>query len=362
MMTFSTAFRVVGSLLLGVCWAGAPDLQAAATNDPPPYAPHPASGTVGRVERLVAELDDYLDPGATVELLAEGFSWTEGPVWSTRSGCLYFSDVPRNVVWRWREFEGLSEFLKPSGYTARPWSGGDSGANGLTFDNDGRLILCQHGDRQVARLKSRSQIEPLATNFQGRRFNSPNDIAIHSNGELYFTDPPYGLAKGTNDPKRELSYQGVFRISQRGRVSLLVSDLTFPNGIALSPDERRLYVAVSDAQRAHYMAYDLNRDGTLGPGRILFDATPLVTPTRPGLPDGLKVDRKGTLWATGPGGVLVITADGRHLGTITTGDLIANCAWGGDGSVLYLAANSRLCRIQTRVRGEIPGPLPERRP
>jgi gluconolactonase len=348
-------------LVLALLGPAVPAAHGAPVPEPPPYAPHAVSGTVGRVERLAPGLDDLVAPGTTVELLAEGFDWSEGPVWSTRGDCLLFADVPRNVVWRWREFEGLTEYLKPSGYTARPWSGGESGANGLTFDNDGRLILCQHGDRQVARLKGRTQLEPLATNFQGRRFNSPNDLVLHSSGEVYFTDPPYGLQGGTNDPKRELPYQGVFRISRRGRVSVVVGDLTFPNGIAFSPDERRLYVAVSDPQRAHYMAYDVQRDGTVGSGRVLFDATPLVA-GRPGLPDGLKVDRKGNLWATGPGGVLVLTPEGRHLGTISTGDAIANCAWGDDGSVLYLTADSRLCRIRTRTRGDIPGPLPEVRP
>ncbi|MBL9128189.1 MAG: SMP-30/gluconolactonase/LRE family protein, partial [Verrucomicrobiales bacterium] len=248
----------------------------------PPYAPRVRTGTLGKIERLSPALDNLLAPDATVEILADGFDWAEGPVWFAPGGYLLFSDVPRNVVWRWRENDGLLEYLRPSGYTGSAIAPEESGSNGLTLDNDGRLILCQHGDRQVARIKGRGKFEPLATNFEGKRFNSPNDVAIRSNGELYFTDPPYGLVKGADDPARELPYQGVFRISQRGRVTLLVRDLTRPNGIAFSPDEKRLYVAVSDPQRAHYMVYDVQRDGTLGTGKVFFDATPLV-PGRKGL-------------------------------------------------------------------------------
>ncbi|MCC7374915.1 MAG: SMP-30/gluconolactonase/LRE family protein [Verrucomicrobiales bacterium] len=325
-----------------------------------PYAPKAASGTLGRIERRNPELDRLLPPGASLEILAEGFDWSEGPVWMTRGGFIVFADVPRNVLWKWREFEGLTEYLKPSGFTGRSGSGSESGANGLTVDNDGRLILCQHGDRQVARLKQRTQFEPLATNFEGKRLNSPNDVVMRDNGDLYFTDPPYGLDKGTNDVHKELPYQGIYRISRRGRITLLSKELTFPNGLAFSPDESKLYVAVSDPQRAHYVAFEVAKDGTLGASKVVFDATPLVA-GRKGLPDGLKVDLEGNLWATGPGGVLVLTSDGRHLGTLETGEATGNCAWGDDGSVLYITADTYLCRIKTKTRGRIPGPLPENR-
>lgn len=326
----------------------------------PPYAPQVRSGTLGRIERLDPALDQLLAPGATIEILAEGFDWSEGPVWYAPGGYLLFSDVPKNIVWRWREHDGLLEYLRPSGYTGPASTPEESGSNGLTLDNEGRLILCQHGDRQVARIKGRGRFEPLATNFEGKRFNSPNDIAIRSTGELYFTDPPYGLTQGADDPRKELPYHGVFRISKRGKVSLLVRDLTRPNGIAFSPDEKKLYVAVSDPERAHYLAYDVVRDGTLAKGRVLFDATPLV-PGRKGLPDGLKVDHAGNLWATGPGGILILSPEGRHLGTLDTGEATGNCAWGNDGSVLYITADTFLCRIRTRTRGPMPGPLDERR-
>lgn len=323
----------------------------------PTYSPRMASGTIGAIERLDPRLDDLLPPGTRIEVLAEGFEWSEGPVWFSPGEYLLFSDVPRDVVWKWKEFSGLTEYLQPSGRMGAIAQGGVGGANGLTLDNDGRLILCQHGDRQVARLKQRTRFEPLATNFQGRRFNSPNDLALRSNGDLYFTDPPYGLAKGMEDPKKELPFQGVYLVSRRGRVSLLTSELTRPNGIALSPDERRLYVAVSDPERAHFLRYDILDNGSITNGKVHFDATPLVA-GRPGLPDGIKVDLKGNLWGTGPGGVLVITPEGQHLGTIRPGPATANCAWGNDGSVLYLTASSSLCRVRTATRGLLPGPLP----
>jgi len=325
-----------------------------------PYAPRTATGTLGKIERLSPELDALVPPNARIEILAEGFDWSEGPVWHPPGGYLLFSDVPRNVVWKWREFDGLTEYLKPSGYTG-PASNNLSGANGLTLDNEGRLLLCQHGDRQVARARARGRFEALATNYQGRRLNSPNDLVLRSNGDLFFTDPPYGLPRGMEDPAKELPFQGVFAITRHGKINLLTQELTRPNGLAFSPDESRLYVAVSDPQRAHYMVYDVARSGELRNGRVLFDATPLVAAGRKGLPDGLKVDRQGNLWATGPGGVLILTPDGRHLGTLDTGVATANCAWGDDGSTLYITANSHLCRVRTSTRGPMPGPLPERR-
>lgn len=351
--TTLTTFALASFLVLPAVMPHAAGAEAA-----PAYAPRVAGGTLGRIVRLDPALDALVAPDARIEILADGFDWSEGPVWMTRGGYLLFSDVPRNVIWRWREFEPLTEYLRPSGATARPWSGGTSGANGLTVDNEGRLILCQHGDRQVARLRSRGRWEALATNFQGKRFNSPNDLVLRSNGEIYFTDPAYGLEKGLDDPRKEIPFQGVYRVSRWGRVSLLVDDLKFPNGVAFSPDEKVLYIAVSDPEAPRYMAYDVERDGGLANGRVLFDASPLRA-GRPGLPDGLKVDDRGNLWATGPGGVLVLTPQGRHLGTVETGQATANCAWGGDGSVLYLTAHRYLCRVATRVKGIIPGPLAE---
>jgi gluconolactonase len=306
---------------------------------------------VGKIERIDPLLDVLVPPGAVLEKIAEGFDWSEGPVWvREQGGYLLFSDVPRNVVLKWQPELGVTEFLKPSGYTGDAARGGEPGSNGLTLDRQGRLVLCQHGDRRVARLEPDGRITALARYYKYRRFNSPNDLVFRANGDLYFTDPPYGLEGLNQDPKKELFDNGVYRLSPGGELDLLVDDLTFPNGLAFSPDQSRLYVAVSDSNRPAIMVYDVTPDGHLGHGRVFFDAAPLA-PGRKGLPDGLKVDRVGNLFATGPGGVLVITPAGKLLGILNTGEATANCAWGNDGSVLYITADMFLCRLQTSTRG-----------
>lgn len=305
---------------------------------------------IGTIERLDPALDSLIATNAFIEKLARGFEWSEGPVWDRRAHALYFSDVPQNVVFKWQPGIGTREFLQPSGYTGTTLTNGQ-GANGLAMDKQGRLFLCQHGDRRVARLDSKGGFVTVAQYYKFRRFNSPNDLAIKSNGDIYFTDPPYGLPKGENDPERELNISGVYRVNAKGEVSLLVSDLTFPNGIAFSPNEKTLYVAVSDPKKPVIMAYDVLTDGTVSNGRVFFDAAPL-TNGRKGLPDGLKVDKSGNLWATGPGGVLIITPQGKHIGTLNTGEATANCAFGGpNGSTLYITADMFLCRVQTLTRG-----------
>jgi gluconolactonase len=296
-----------------------------------------------------------LIPAATpIEKLASGFDWSEGPVWFKNGGYLLFSDVPSNTVYRWKQGEGVSVFLKPSGYTGSTPRSGEPGSNGLTVDSEGRLVLCEHGDRRVGRVEKDGKHVTLADRFMGARFNSPNDLVYKSNGDLYFTDPPYGLEKNVDDPAKEISFQGVYRLKPNGEVTLLTDQLSRPNGIAFSPDEKILYVAVSDPQHAVWMAYDVKPDGTIANGRVFFDATPLVGPNRKGLPDGMKVDAKGNLFATGPGGVLVFSPDGKHLGTINPGEATANCAWGDDGSTLYITADMYLARIKTKTRGKMP--------
>jgi gluconolactonase len=292
-----------------------------------------------------------IELSAPIEKLASGFDWSEGPVWIKPGGYLVFSDVPSNTVYRWKEGEGVSVYLKPSGYTGATPRGGEPGSNGLTNDREGRLVLCEHGDRRVGRVEKDGRHVTLADRFQGKRFNSPNDLAYKSNGDLYFTDPPYGLEKSMDDPKKELPYQGVYRLRPNGEVTLLTDQMSRPNGIAFSPDEKTLYVANSDPKRAIWMAYDVKPDGTLANGRVFFDSTSMVGPAKKGLPDGLKVDVAGNLFATGPGGVLVFRPDGTHLGTINTGEATANVGWGGDGTVLYITADMFLCRIQTKTRG-----------
>ena len=311
--------------------------------------------TLGSIKSQDPRFFTLVAQDSRIEVLGEGFNWSEGPVWLRTARTLVFSDVPSNTVYQWKPgVDGARVFLRPSGYTGSPQRGGESGSNGLTVDSQGRLVLCQHGDRRVARLENDGTFTTLAGSYQGKRFNSPNDLAFKSNGDLYFTDPPYGLEKGMDDPRKELSFQGVYRVTPDGTVTLLTSDITFPNGIAFSPDERTLYVAVSDPKRPVIMAYDVQADGTIARGRVFFDASPLASAGLKGLPDGLKVDRRGNLFATGPGGVLVIAPDGTHLGTILTGEATANCAWGDDGSTLYITADAFLCRLKTLTKGNIP--------
>ncbi len=304
----------------------------------------------GKIESFDPAFAKLIPADAKIEKLAEGFKWSEGPVWSKKGGVLYFSDVPNNVVFQWKEGVGTREFLMPSGYSGSVARGGEPGSNGLTLDPQGHLVLCQHGDRQVARLESNGKQTPLARYWQYSRFNSPNDLVYKSNGDLYFTDPPYGLVGNINDPAKEISFSGVYRLGKKGEVVLLTKELSFPNGIAFSPDEKTLYVAVSDPKNSVIMAYPVKADGMLGNSKLFFDAGPLAK-TGPGLPDGLKVDKAGNLFATGPGGVLVISPSGKHLGTINTGQPTANCGWGDDGSTLYITANNILCRVKTTTRG-----------
>lgn len=326
-------------------------------------APRDASGPIGHIERFDPALDALLAPDAQMEKLAEGFDWSEGPVWLRRERALVFSDVPQNVVYRWQEGAGLSEHQRPSGYTGDSGRGGESGSNGLTVDRRGSLILCQHGDRRVARLEADRSFTTLADRWDGRRFNSPNDL-VHvrksrlwglctAGHDLFFTDPPYGLEKGMEDPLKELPFQGVYRITHRGELRLQLRDLSRPNGIAVSPDRKTVYVAISDPANPLVMAYSLSRSGDLTDGRVFFDARHLMA-GRKGLPDGLKTDRAGNVWTTGPGGVLVINPRGRLLGLLDTGEATANCAWGDDGATLYITADMYLCRIRTLAKGILP--------
>jgi gluconolactonase len=308
--------------------------------------------TFGTIERIDPRLDSLVPRDATIEKLADGFDWSEGPVWVKKGGYLLFSDVPRNTVYQWKEGEKVRVFLKPSGYTGSDTRGGEPGSNGLNQDSQGRLVLCQHGDRRVARLADDGKsFVTLADRYEGKRFNSPNDSAYKSNGDLYFTDPPYGLLKQNNDPAKELDFNGVFRVSKDGAVTLLTREMTYPNGIAFSPDEKTLYVANSDPAKAIWMAFPVQEDGTLGKGRLFFDATKWAKAGKKGLPDGMKVDRAGNLFATGPGGVHVFGPDGTHLGTFNTGEATANCGWGEDGSTLFITADMYIGRVRLTTKG-----------
>jgi gluconolactonase len=321
-------------------------------NAPPPVPEAPK--TIGSVVSADPSFATLINPNAKIEVLADGFRWSEGPVWVKSGGYLLFSDVPANIVFKWKDGEGLSEFLKPSGYTGPLSMVKDhEGSNGLILNRDGKLVLCEHGDRRLSTmsLETGSKIT-LTDRHEGRRYNSPNDVAQHSNGDYYFTDPPYGLKKGDEDPAREMSVNGVYRVNKDGKTTLLVSNLTRPNGIAFSPDEKVLYVGQSDPQKPYIMAYNVRPDGTLDTGTVLYDATALSKSGLKGMPDGLRVDQKGNIFATGPGGVLVLSPKGILLGRIDPGVATANCTWGDDGSTLYMTSHNYLCRIKTLTKGE----------
>jgi gluconolactonase len=329
-------------------------------------APYP---TFGSIERLDPGLDKVLAPDAKLEKLAEGFDWVEGPVWirdkkdKKSGGYLLFSDIPPNTIYKWTEGKGISLFMKPSGCHADCDLLKEPGTNGLALDKKGGLVMCEHGDRRIARLASLVQPNgkqtALAEKYDGKRLNSPNDLAVHSSGDIFFTDPPYGRtrkdpAKANEMPEKELPFQGVYRLDTKGKVTLLYDGLERPNGIALSPDEKTLYVANSHPPRPIWMAFPIKPDRTLdtAKARVFFDATTLIAKTkRGGMPDGMKVDKDGNLFATGPGGVLVFSPEGKHLGSILTGQATANVAFGDDGSSLYIMADMFVARIKTKAKG-----------
>ncbi|MEZ4959521.1 MAG: SMP-30/gluconolactonase/LRE family protein [Saprospiraceae bacterium] len=309
----------------------------------------PTVRAIGKIERFSPEMDNLVPAGAIIEVLADGLDWSEGPVWVANGEYLLFSDVPANKVFKWKEGEGAKLYLSPSGFTSETAPGGE-GSNGLLFNAQGNLVLCQHGDRRVAWMNAPlDQPSPefitLADKWNGKRFNSPNDACYDRAGNLYFTDPPYGLPKQMDDPAKEIPFQGVYRLSKDGKVDLLVDSLSRPNGIALSPDEKVLYIANSDPDKAIWMAYDVMENGQLANGRVFYDATAMVGDEHKGLPDGLKVDGNGNLFATGPGGCWVFKPDGTVLGRIDTGEATANCAFGNGSKALYLTADMYVCRV-----------------
>ncbi|MCR9228160.1 MAG: SMP-30/gluconolactonase/LRE family protein [Flavobacteriaceae bacterium] len=308
--------------------------------------------TTGKLVALDDAFYDYIDENAKIEVLAEGFIWAEGPVWVKEGGFLLFSDVPQNTIFKWNETEGISEFLKPSGYTGIPPYSREPGSNGLIINNQGELVFCEHGDRRISKMPlANGGKVTIADTWQGKRFNSPNDIVQTSKGVYYFTDPPYGLPEQHDSDSREIDAFGVYKIDTDGNVEMVISDLKRPNGIALSPDEKILYVNQSDGIEPYIMTYAIQEDGSLDKGKIFFDASDLSKTGLKGSMDGLKIANDGTIFSTGPSGVLVIDAEGKLLGRIETGQLTANCGWGEDGSVFYMTAHSYLLRIQTKTKG-----------
>ena len=309
---------------------------------------------IGSIERLDPAFDAIIPKDAKIEVLAAGFDWSEGPVWDKDEQCLLFSDIPKNMIWKWSEKDGLKEFLKPSGYTGMAaFTGKEPGSNGLAFDANKHLVLCQHGDRRIARLEPGRGFVTLADRYDGKRLNSPNDLVMAADGAVYFTDPPYGLPKNVDDPGKELAFQGVYRLTPDGTVTLLTKEMTRPNGIGLSPDGKTLYVANSDPKAAVWKSFPVKPDGTLGEGKLFHDATADVKAhPEKGLPDGLAVDARGNVFATAVNGVYVFSPQGTLLGRIVTNDKTANCAFGGDGSTLYMTTNDKLTRVKTSTKGQ----------
>ncbi|MBL4886600.1 MAG: SMP-30/gluconolactonase/LRE family protein [Planctomycetaceae bacterium] len=307
---------------------------------------------IGEVLRFDDQMDNIIPANSPIEVLSSGYQWTEGPVWIPgKPGYLLISDIPRNSVYRWDEGIGASLFLKPSGFSGPGSYGGEPGSNGLILSPDGHLVSCEHGDRRISILTKEGGKRTLVDNYQGKRLNSPNDLIFHSNGDLLFTDPIYGLPNRWEDSRRELDFCGVYRLKPNGKLTLLTDELTRPNGIAFSPDEKTLYVAQSDPEAAIWKAYPVKTDGSLGKGRVIHDATASVGKL-PGLPDGMAIAQDGTIFATGPGGVYIFSPKGKLLGRISTGEKTANCTFGGpDGTTLYMAADTYICRIQTKLIG-----------
>ena len=304
----------------------------------------------GSVEFLDPKMEVFFDKDTKIEVLAKGFTWAEGPLWVPQLNGLLFTDVPENKIYLWTEKEGLKLFLSPSGMTNHAPHSANEGANGLALDSDGKLVLCQHGNRAVARLKDwntdKPEFEFLIDHYDGKWFNSPNDLVFNTKDELFFTDPPYGLKDQDRDPLKELSFNGIYKWSKEKGITLLNKALSRPNGIAISLDEKTVYVGNSDANNPIIAAFDLV-DGRLINQRVFFDAKSMGKKGM-GLFDGLKVHSSGVLFATGPGGVLLITPEGKHIGTVRPGKATANCAFDKDENYLYLTSTNVLARIKLK--------------
>ncbi len=303
----------------------------------------------GTFERIDPAFDQLIAANAKAEVIAKGFDWSEGPLWIEKDKMLLFSDVPKNIVYKWSEERGAESYLTPSGFTGASTRSKEPGSNGLTLDLNGNFLLCQHGDRRIAQMNSdlehpKSDFISIAASYQGKRFNSPNDLVVHSSGTIFFTDPPYGLEKHTEDPDKEIPFQGVYSVSKDGKVRLLVDSLTRPNGIALSPDQKKLYVANSDPDKARWYEFSLSDSLTITSGKVFFDAT-ANTKTETGLPDGMKVDSKGNLYCSGPGGMWVFSAEGKIMGKFKITQATSNVALANDRTI-FLTCDSLVVRIK----------------
>ena len=316
-----------------------------------PASAVPAEAGAGSILRVDPSVDALIPTDARIEKLADGFVFIEGPVWLRGESRLLFSDVRGNTIYQWTEADGASPFIDPV-FEGDATGKRSISSNGLTLDADGRLVICEHGNRRISRVEPDGSRSVVVEQYDGSQLNSPNDAVYGSDGSLYFTDPPYGLEGLEASPMRELDFNGVYRLRPEGELELLVRDQSRPNGIALSPDETTLYVANSDAEHKVWMAYDLDADGASN-ARVFYDVN---DQTADGATDGMKVDMAGNIFATGPGGVWIFAPDGTHLGTILMPEVTANVGWGDDGRTLYLTASTGLYRIELTTQGTLPGP------
>ncbi|NIJ32671.1 SMP-30/gluconolactonase/LRE family protein [Sphingomonas oligoaromativorans] len=313
-------------------------------------APAFAQAVAPTVRRVSPKLDRIIAPDAKVEVIATGIKWAEGPVWVRQGGYLLFSDPPANIMRKWSRKGGVSVFMEPSGLpNPDPKLVREAGSNGMAMDHQGRLLIANSGGRSLDRVDLASAKRTvLVDRYKGKRFNSPNDMHVAKSGAIYFTDPPYGLLNGNESPIKELPFNGVYRWTEGGEAVLVDDSLTWPNGIALSPDEKKLYVSVSDEKARRIMVYDLDAKGMPTGSRVFLDASAMPGP---GNPDGMKVAADGTLFCSSPGGMWLFTPEAEPLGVIEDGMPIANCAFGDDGSTLYMASSDRILRLPLRLNG-----------
>lgn len=310
---------------------------------------------VGKIEIYDRSAADIIDSNAAIQVIGKNFNWSEGPVWIAKKQMLLFSDVPENKIFQWKDGDTAKLFLTPSGYTDTAFRDGENGSNGLALDKEGRLLLCQSGNRQVARLNTtldnpKPEFTILAANYNGKRFNSPNDLVADSKNNIYFTDPIYGLPKGATDPSRELSFEGLFKIGTNGKITLLIDSIVRPNGVALSADEKILYVGSSDDKHPKWYAYHLDKSSNIVSGKVLFDGTDLKekATVKQGA-DGFKVDKSGNIFSAGPDGLNIISPAGKLLALIRIpGRKTSNCAFDETKSILYITADDLILKVKLR--------------
>ena len=306
---------------------------------------------IGTIEFISSELSKFVKKDAKVEIVAEGFQFTEGPLWLEKEQMLLLSDVPGNTIYKWTEAGGKEVYVRPGGYTDTAKRGGFMGPNGLTLSYDGKLLVCQHGDRRIAIMdaplnKPQSKFITAAGAYNGKRLNSPNDLFLTSGGDLYFTDPSYGFERGARDPKKEIAYQGVYRMDKAGNLKLLIDTIEQPNGISVFPDGKKMIISNSDNRKKMWYTYDISSDGSLTNAKLFYDVS---NEKAPGVCDGLKIGKNGNVFAAGPGGIWIFTKAGKLIGKISINGVTAsNCALTSDNKTLFITATQYLLRVKMR--------------